>query len=1040
MEAKMNEERKFPIGMVLKILFVLALPLVLFNYMDSQPAVVETSGVSSAPENLTKNVAVVNEDLGYSMDEETITLGQEIPAVLTEQFGEGKHSWTVVNRSTANRGLDDQTYDAILYIPSNFTENILTFREETPIEATVNYTVQPKLTAKDQENMHRMIAYASSAINEEISTIYWSYVTKEVGKMKEQFDAILQKEIEFQEAMYSFYAPSSDTLANEISRQRDSLESILQQTNQVDEVSSDSANAAAEAESQVTVFAEALEAYKQSNIEQQQLLTEFQTANMETVQTSTASAQQIIQLYQDQINGQFDDYQPPVFAPIGNLEAFNNHFTNVDGKLTEGFNIFNQWQSDSTRNEMNREFMDVNLAVLGVYNQGLYNQANQNMLDTINEIRGLPKEDVTPSLPEPPEELDEMNEEELNQEILDLETEIARLKEIVKNLGNSDDNDSDKNDQGDDTDNGDQLESPDKDKGDDTDGDAEEDSAIPPTTDGDPTNDQDADDSPVTVPSEDTTDPTNGGTQDATDPNIDFSTLDTTVQQLKVAVSSLENDDANSKQFENYADKYKTAYDELNRNFQNVHNNLRKYITAKQEDILSLLSKEERKQYTSKFLSASELADINPGSLYGYIEDLTYFEHVVVERDAITPFRVGTILDDPKVKQEITDLLAVDSQYADQFSSMFESLMGDSEEIGELAEVEQSFNQLVMYVESYLNEYKTFVQEENEKILSNLDTLIAGTSEIAEQLQTNSTETYEWQESPATELLDGQMVVSVQQGAATNLEQLSSMVSSLGESQSSISSATDELQGRVNTVQNEADSLNSRWSTNVDTTVMFRDDVYEILENAVVDGQENPTVYGYLASPVNVQSQVNGQVLAETEEQIPPVMMFIIILICGLLIGFISHYYATVSYFAQGALFVLMNLAAGLIISIYGLNAYGLDNGQAILWSTFTILLLIACSNVVRGGLFVGPFVGWLVSIGVTIFFISPLLNIVIPEFRFDNQITNVYMSLQYGIEAPVTLTMIILAAIILVVSVIIYGLQVMHQKNKVDLNEEKAS
>src|SRR5690625_2343240 len=88
-------------------------------------------------------------------------------------------------------------------------------------------------------------------------------------------------------------------------------------------------------------------------------------------------------------------------------------------------------------------------------------------------------------------------------------------------------------------------------------------------------------------------------------------------------------------------------------------------------------------------------------------------------------------------------------------------------------------------------------------------------------------------------------------------------------------------------------------------------------------------------------------------------MIFLIIV---LLICFLSHYYSSSSYIVQAGLFIVLNVAVGLIISIYGLSIYSLPNAQALQWTLFTITLLFAAANIVRGALFIGPFVGWLRS------------------------------------------------------------------------------
>src|SRR5690625_7849169 len=84
-----------------------------------------------------------------------------------------------------------------------------------------------------------------------MSMIYWSYVSQKVDDVKEQFDHILEKEVEFQESMYAFYSPSSQSLAGDIEKHMTSLEGVLDQTGKMQEVSSDKATAARSEERRV---------------------------------------------------------------------------------------------------------------------------------------------------------------------------------------------------------------------------------------------------------------------------------------------------------------------------------------------------------------------------------------------------------------------------------------------------------------------------------------------------------------------------------------------------------------------------------------------------------------------------------------------------------------------------------------------------------------------------------------------------------------------------------------------------------------------
>ncbi|MCG3056636.1 hypothetical protein KZ287_31205, partial [Escherichia coli] len=83
---------------------------------------------------------------------------------------------------------------------------------------------------------------------------------------------------------------------------------------------------------------------------------------------------------------------------------------------------------------------------------------------------------------------------------------------------------------------------------------------------------------------------------------------------------------------------------------------------------------------------------------------------------------------------------------------------------------------------------------------------------------------------------------------------------------------------------------------------LVRGQVYRLLNNTLVDGQNNDYVYDYLANPL----QVSGEVPAEKTKTVPPVVLLVIILISSLLIGYFSHYYKNAPLLVRGSLFGLL--------------------------------------------------------------------------------------------------------------------------------------
>jgi uncharacterized phage infection (PIP) family protein YhgE len=281
---------------------------------------------------------------------------------------------------------------------------------------------------------------------------------------------------------------------------------------------------------------------------------------------------------------------------------------------------------------------------------------------------------------------------------------------------------------------------------------------------------------------------------------------------------------------------------------------------------------------------------------------------------------------------------------------------------------------------------------------------------------------------------DGTTLVVNQQNISQELVMITDLINSLGDRQETVVSSTDVLQQKVNEVQSEADLLNDKWATNVASTQLVRDDVFSILGNTFVDGQNNGYVYEHLANPL----QISGEAPAAQAKAVPPVVILVIILISSLLIGFFSHYFKAAPLLVRGSMFGLLNLIVGLIISVFGLNIYTLTDERAIQWSIFTVLLLFAASTIVRVAFLLGNFTGWLASVGLVAFFISPLLALAAPNFTYEDPMSKVYISIQYDVNNLFTQGVIVLIGIILVLTILPFVVNTLKNTNE-KANQEHA-
>lgn len=949
------------ISLYVKLLVILSIPLLLFRYVDSQPTIV----IETDDNEGTREIAIVNEDNGTDLDEEVMKLGNEISALLNDK--ESEYKWTVLGRSTAEQGFRNKIYDAILFIPSDFSDNIMTFKDEYPKEANLNYVVQPYLDAKNRHRVHREMALANNTINENMSTIYWNYVSQEIKNIREHFDNILEKEIAFQKAMYSFYAPSSKKLADEIKQHQNVLENILEQTATIDETSKDYIGVSKEAEKEMTLFANALGEYKEAQQTQQQLLDKFLVSHKEAINEGLNVNDEFVKQGLSKFNVGFNN-QLNKYTEFN--QTLNGYFTDIRGTIQQNERELKTWSQHTDRIYANQEryleriLIDFSEDYLNQLFERNNEQSVQHLQEAILSILDAEiPEELT--LPIKPEDENVISFRELQKALSQLGREIDLLK-----------------------------------------------NKLTPREEGD-------DEEEYEKAWEDL-----------------LTQYQLTEKELEQLIEDYNNDEV-LENWKEYSDELLNLNQKLERFKDNIKEKVSKEIITLQNKISNYYKRIDEEKYRDlleQFQQVESLIEKRYISdLIDYMQSLTKHDVVLeqklhVDRELI----LKIINNNEKIKENKGNMLQW-YQTNQAFEKRLQNLLGIPENFTKQDEnqIEISFTSLVQEAEKTLETYNEDLTHTKENMNELVESLLEETNHILNNIKEDNSQMFDWEESPALLLLDERIPVSIHEGSKLSLERLSDLVQSLNDNQERMVNSMADLQTKVEDVQKESDDLNDRWDQNVRATKQIQDDVYDVLGNTIIDGQYNPLVYNHLANPVNVEGKVRGKVQSKTEERFPPVVLLIIILISGLLIGFVSNYYSRLNYYVQCGLFVLLNLAVGLIISIYSANLYELNDAQAIKWFILTLLLLLVTSNIIRSALFIHTFVGWLASIAMIIFFVTPLINIAVPEFEINNPIANVYIGLQYNINTSYSVTIIILTVIVLLISMFVYSYQILKDKGE---------
>ncbi|KIU05374.1 type VII secretion protein EsaA [Bacillus subtilis] len=996
----MTEQRKSLIKLISAVIIILLLPVLFFRFIGDDP--------TKKAVNSTRQIAVVNEDTGVLSDEvksdeedKSAQFGKEVAAVLGER---PDYSWTVVNRSAAETGLATKKYDAIVYIPSDFSKNILSYDKDHPQKATLEFSIQDNLNAVNKEKVQRELEDAQKTMNKKMSALYWNFVSQKVDNIRGEFDKIVNKESEFQNVMYNFYKPSSNDLAGEIKQQKDLIDELKKSMNEAQGTTKEKASTAEEAKNTLKEFIDTVERYKEYQENQKKLLLAAQDSTQQQIRTGLDAIQA------QQKANQFSERMSGLATGIGQAKTqlgIAGLAMNDAKKARQDQVPLQEMGMAKIQSDLIKDYRD------NVLNQvyGLLVEAREPITDG-NESE---TDDQDPKEVDPEElKIDlEKQREELKNIAADIKDISDNLKEPEKeeptpepdtNSGNNDGDGTIPNDQNDnsgednnssDTGNDGQTDGSTQDQdqqkgtdgqeqnGDASDG-ASDSGQIETGISAEQTASSDSALQIIKLANEGGTGES-GGDGGTTEPgnedqpgNDDISDIAKAKEQLSKASERIkkieeelkEKEDKHNeelykkiKELNGQIDNLKDEIDELNQQHEKV------FSEGIYKTIYDLESK-------NQLGFTKPLKSKNISNLMKYYKYLSVYDLVLS----------GTIDSTAKTKAiegkqgNVKSILALSPAESASWEALKNNTMQTDEDI----------NSFIDGMTKFAGDYSGFIRDSQAGVLDELTKISESAAKASEQLVTGAT-----QESAtfSNDGLSGTMALSVQDTVGQEVLQMSDMMGSLSDRQSGIIDYTTNMQQSVNDVQAKADTLNNNWGKNVASTKLVRNDVYGILGNTLVDGQNNGYVYDYLANPL----KISGEVPEEKIQTVPPVVILVIVLISSLLIGYFSSYYQNAPLLVKGALFGILNILVGLMISLFGLNIYSLPDDQTIKWSVFTILLLVASSAFIRTAFRFGSIPGWVASAAMILFYVAPLIDLIMPNFTFEDPVSKVYIDIQYG-------------------------------------------
>ncbi|MFT4399498.1 type VII secretion protein EsaA [Bacillus sp. SW14] len=1071
----MTEQRKSLIKLISAVIIILLLPVLFFRFIGEDPA--------KKVANSTRQIAVVNEDTGVlseevKSDEEdrSAQFGKEVAAVLGER---PDYSWTVLNRSAAETGLASKKYDAIVYIPSDFSKNILSYDKDHPQKATLEFSIQDNLNAVNKEKVQRELEDAQKTMNKKMSALYWNFVSQKVDNIRGEFDNIVNKESEFQNVMYNFYKPSSNDLAGEIKQQKDLIDELKKSMNEAQGTTKEKASTAEEAKNTLKDFVDTVERYKEYQENQKKLLLAAQDSTHQQIQTGldAISAQQKANQFSERMSG--------LATGISQAKTQLAQTSTVLAKaqqLREGqvpqqelgmakiqSDLIEQYQAASRKTALEQVYEQLVLTRPAL----TVKKGDDPVVDDSSDNDDQDKEPKE----EDPEELKiglEKQREELKSIAADIQDISDNLKEPEKEEPTPEDpgtenpgTDEPSTDVPQNPDDGTNTNPDDTPEGDTGNNDNNSDTGTDGQTDGN-TQDQDQQ---GTDGQEQNGDASNGesdsgqtetdtsaeqtassdsalqmiqlanedGTGDSgdtegdggtTQPEDEDQTGNDEVSDIAKAKEQLSKASERIKQIEEELKEKETAHnEELKKKLEELKeqmdglndeiDDLKDQVKTLDDKLKRLEAKRER-EFEGIYRAIRELenkdqlqfsGEINTESIYDLMR---YYKYLSVYDSVLS----GTIDSTAKTNAidgqqgNVKSLLALTPEESASWEDLKNNMMQTDEDI----------NSFIDGMTKFADEYSGFIRDSQAGVLDELTKISDSAAKASEQLVTGTT-----QEATtfSNDGLSGTMALSVQDTVGQEVLQMSDMMGSLSDRQSGIIDYTTNMQQSVNDVQTKADTLNNNWGKNVASTKLVRSDVYGILGNTLVDGQNNGYVYDYLANPL----KISGEVPEEKTQTVPPVVILVIVLISSLLIGYFSSYYQNAPLLVKGALFGILNILVGLMISLFGLNIYSLPDDQTIKWSVFTILLLVASSAFIRAAFRFGSISGWVASAAMILFYVAPLIDLIMPNFTFEDPVSKVFIDIQYGTGHLFTMGITVLLVITVIAAALPLVIRLMAEK-----------
>lgn len=136
-------------------------------------------------------IALVNEDQPDMFNGTKYNFGETFVKLVSN---DNKYNWQVLSRSIANRAYADGSVDAVIYLPQNFTHNILTLQAVNPQKAELNYKVLASKSELNNKLLKDKIVNVLYDFNTSIVKMYYASVAGNVANAQTNMGNVVKSQ------------------------------------------------------------------------------------------------------------------------------------------------------------------------------------------------------------------------------------------------------------------------------------------------------------------------------------------------------------------------------------------------------------------------------------------------------------------------------------------------------------------------------------------------------------------------------------------------------------------------------------------------------------------------------------------------------------------------------------------------------------------------------------------------------------------------------------------------------------------------------